>query len=220
MRGNTTLTLFLALALAGAVLAFGCGRDNPAAPATYSLSGRVRLVGRLTAANGQPSGSRLVDDADGVPVDLLLGSTVVARTHTVDGAWRFTGVAPGGYHVRANYGGSFGVSSTGLTVANRDVAAAAPIEMTAVGDLYAAPNPVDSTCAITFTSATALGVDVRVIALDGTVVRHLLVSSQEAVDQYLTLWDGRDDFGAVPPPGAYWMRYTLGSDRRAQLLFR
>lgn len=219
MRGTTALALIAGLALLGAALA-GCGRDNPAEPAGYALSGRVQLVGRLTAANGQPLGSRLVDDADGVPVDLLLGNTIVARTHTVDGAFRFTGVAPGGYFVRANYEGAFGVTSPGLTVANRDVVAAAPLEMAAVGDLYPAPNPVDSACAITFTSATARNVEVRVIALDGTVVRHLLVSSEESPGLFMTVWDGRDDSGAVPAPGAYWMRFTLGADERAALLFR
>lgn len=219
MRGTTAFALFAGLALTAAALA-GCGRDNPAEPATYALSGRVQLVGRLTAANGQPAGSRLVDDADGVPVDLLLGNRIVAKTHTVDGVYRFSGVAPGGYYVRANYEGAFGVLSDGLTVASRDVVAAAAIVMNAAGDLYPAPNPVDSTCAITFTSDTARGVDVRVIALDGTVVRHLLVASEESPGLFLTVWDGKDDYGAVPAPGAYWMRYTLGADERAQLLFR
>jgi len=101
MRRRPSIALFASLVLATAAVV-GCGRD-PARPATYRLSGRVQLVGRLTADNGQPLGSRNVDDADGVPVDLLLGTTIVASTHTVDGAYQFTGVSPGGYFVRANY---------------------------------------------------------------------------------------------------------------------
>lgn len=218
MRRRLSIALIATLVLAAAALS-GCGRD-PSSPATYRLSGRVQLVGRLTAANGTPLGSRNVDDADGVPVDLLLGTTVVASTHTVDGAFEFTGVSPGGYFVRANYEGSFGVLSPGLTVANRDVAAAAPIVLAAEGDLYPAPNPVDSLCQVTFTAPTALGVALRVIALDGTIVRHLLVESELSEGLFLTRWDGKDDFGNMPAPGAYWLTFTLGTERRAQLLFR
>lgn len=218
MRRRPSIALFASLVLATAAVV-GCGRD-PARPATYRLSGRVQLVGRLTADNGQPLGSRNVDDADGVPVDLLLGTTIVASTHTVDGAYQFTGVSPGGYFVRANYEGGFGVLSPGLTVANRDVAAAAPIVLAAAGDLYPAPNPVDSLCLVTFTAPTALGVALRVIALDGTIVRHLLVESELSEGLFLTRWDGRDDLGGTPPAGAYWLAFTLGTERRAQLLFR
>lgn len=85
-------------------------------------------------------GSRVVADADGVPVDLLFGGAVLRTNHTTDGAFRFTGLPPGGYFARARIFGSLGVTSGGLTVATRDVAAPDPLVLESVGDLYPAPT--------------------------------------------------------------------------------
>lgn len=206
--------------LACAVAAAGCGRETPTQPSTYALAGHVQLTGHLTGINGQPLGARVVGDADGVPVDLLYGSTVIARTLTTDGAFRFAGLAPGGYFVRANIFGSLNVRSPGVTIADRDVDVANPLVLASVGDLYPAPNPIDTGTVITF-AASSLGPEtLRVLALDGTVVRHLYVTLMLEPGLYLTEWNGRDDQGAPVAPGYYWMTFESGSDQRAQLLFR
>jgi len=206
--------------LACAVAAAGCGRETPTQPSTFALSGRVQLIGHLTASDGRSLGTRVVSDADGVPVDLFHANALVASTHTTDGVYRFAGLAPGGYFVRASIFGSLSAWSNGLTIANRDVAAANPIVLASVGALYPAPNPVDSGTVIVF-SATSLGSAVlRVLAMDGAAVRRLYVTEMPSPGLYLTHWNCLDDQGAPVAPGYYWMTFDAGTDQRAQLLIR
>ena len=212
--------IFTSLVLACAVVAAGCGRESPTQPSTFTLTGHVQLVGQLIASDSRPLGTRVVTDADGVPVDLLYGTAVVARTQTTDGAFRFAGLVPGGYFVRAHISDSLGVQSKGLTIANRDVEAANPIVLAPIGDLYPAPNPVDSSTVITFATTSAGSAVLRVLALDGAVVRHLYVAQMLDPGLYLTRWNGSDDQGAPVAPGCYWMTFEAGTDQRAQLLFR
>lgn len=215
-----TREILLGTLTACALAAAGCGRESPTRPATFALSGRVRLVGPLTAANGQYLGTRAVDDADGVPVDLLLGGAVVGTTHTTDGTFRFTGLSPGGYFARARIFGSLAVRSGGLTIATRDVAAADPLVLESVGDLYPAPNPVDTATTIVFAAPDPGTAALRVLALDGTVVRTLYVNRMLEPGRYATDWNARDDDGVLAAPGCYWMTFESGADQRAQLLFR
>lgn len=187
-------------------------RTRDAHPARIVRAHRPRaVVGHITASNGQPLGTRTVSDADGVPVVLLLGNTVVARTLTVDGVYRFTGLAPGGYYARASIFASLTVRSNGLTVANSDVFAAEPLVLESVGDLYPAPNPVETATVITFTSTDAGSALLRVIALDGTMVRRLYVTRMLEPGLYLTEWNGADDHDAPVPPGCYWMTCEAGA---------
>ena len=207
-------------ALACAVVAAGCGRDTPTQPSTFTLTGHVQLIGHLTDRNSQSLGTRVVSDANGVPVDLIYGNAVVARTQTTGGVFRFAGLAPGGYYVRARIFGSLGVQSNGLTIANRDVDAVDPLVLAPVGDLYPAPNPVDSSTVIVFSATNVGSAVLRVLALDGTVLRHLYVAEMLDPGLYLTRWNGSDDQGVPVAPGCYWMTFEAGTDQRAQLLFR
>lgn len=216
MIRGTVRSMLLALA----VVAAGCGRETPTQPGTFALTGRVHLIGHLTASNGQSLGTRVVSDADGVPVDLFHANALVASTHTTDGVYRFTGLAPGGYFARASSFGSLSAWSSGLTIANRDVAAADPIVLASVGDLYPAPNPVDTGTVITFSSTNAGSAILRVLALDGAAVRRLYVTEMPAPGLYLTRWNCLDDQGAPVAPGYYWMTLEAGTDQRAQLLIR
>lgn len=206
--------------LAATLLSVSGCEDKPTQPSTYAISGHVQLVGQMTAGDGQPLGTRTVTDADGVGVDLLYGSTAVAHVLTSDGAFRFTGVAPGGYFVRANIFGSLFAKSNGLTVANRDVALVDPLVLQSVGDLYPIPNPMDTLSTILFESTDVGTATLRVLALDGTLVRQLYVTGMPSPSLYVTKWDGNDSHGTPAPPGSYWMTYAAGSDERAQLLFR
>lgn len=216
----TTRARFVGLLAAAALAAAGCGRETTTQPATFALSGRVRLVGPLTAADGRYLGTRVVTDADGVPVDLLLGATVVRTTQTADGAFRFSGLSPGGYFARARVFGALAVRSAGLTIATRDVAAPDPLVLESVGDLYPAPNPVDTATTIVFAAANPGAVSLRVLALDGTVVRTLYVDRMLEPGRFATDWNARDDRGSPVAPGCYWMTFESGTDQRAQLLFR
>jgi hypothetical protein len=216
----TSRYIALSVLAVSALLVAGCAKDEPTKPTTFALTGRVQLVGHMTADDGRPLGSRTVTDADGVPVDLLYGNSVLMRTHTTGGAFRFEGVAPGGYFARANIFGSLTEQSNGVTIASGDVDIANPLVLESVGDLYPAPNPVDTGTVITFASSNAGSALLRVLALDGTVVRTLYIDEMPSPGFYLTRWDGNDDHGASVPTGYYWMTYAAGPDQRAQLLFR
>lgn len=220
MSPESIRSIVVCIALAGALFVSSCGRDQPTEPRTYVLTGRVRLEGTLIAADSHILGTRVVDDADGVPVDLMLGSTVVASTHTSRGSYRFEHVSPGGYFVRARIHGSLGFQSTGVTIAASNVDVANPVVMRSVGDLYPAPNPVDSSTVITYAIADNRSVALGILRLDGTVVRHLQANMVLSPGLYLVNCDGRDDHGAPLPSGVYWATLASGADERAQLLFR
>lgn len=68
-----------------------CSRDQPSAPRPYSITGHLRLTGYLVDANGQFAGTRVMGDAEGIPVELLHGSEIVGRTTTVGGIYRSPG---------------------------------------------------------------------------------------------------------------------------------
>src|SRR5947207_8023653 len=87
------------LAPVALLLAAGCSSEptSPPPPGRYSMHGHVTLVGHLVNGNGTVSGTREVQDADGVAVELVYGTSVVARTKTRDGDYMFTDLAPGGY---------------------------------------------------------------------------------------------------------------------------
>src|SRR5687767_1037698 len=80
MRSTRTLRL---ISLLGISALAGCGRDPTSAPGFYSLTGHVRMTGYHIDAAGQPAGTRVVGDADGVRVELVHGSQVAAAASTV-----------------------------------------------------------------------------------------------------------------------------------------
>src|SRR5512145_620368 len=84
----------------GCVALAACS-EEPTAPSSHSLTGKVRLTGYLVNEDGTHGGTRVVDNASGVPVELLHGDKVVGRTTTVDGTYRFSGLAPGDYVARS-----------------------------------------------------------------------------------------------------------------------
>ena len=217
---KTMRELAWGLWIASALLAAGCGRDQPAAPGTHALTGHVRLVGHLTASDGHSLGTRYEDTADGVPVDLVRGTSLVASTRTSQGAFRFAGLEDGSYFVRAHVFGALAAQSAVVTLPGRDVALANPVVLESVGDLYPAPNPSDSVTTITFGIASLAGLSLRVLALDGTLVRELHPEEVLDVGVYLTRWSGIDTTGHPVPAGLYWMTLESGTDQRAQLLFR
>src|SRR5687767_10488689 len=106
-----------------AALLLGCSDDTPPAnaPGLHALSGSVVLTGYLVNVSGQVVGNRVVTDADGVEVELLFGTQVVATTTTVDGKYRFTGLAPGGYRARARVIGTIQDQTVVLTLQDSDL---------------------------------------------------------------------------------------------------
>jgi hypothetical protein len=205
------------------LLIAGCAKPLSNQPSPHVLRGRVRLVGPEIAADGRFQRSRVVQDADGVPVELIFGGRggrVVAKTSTVAGEYRFDGLAPGGYAVRtAVYGPVSGQTRT-LTIATADVVSLDTLVLASSGDLYPTPNPVGSATVITFALMDTQAVFLRVLDLNGVVVRTLLGGGQLIAGMHAVVWDGLDQAGVRRPDALYWLVLESNDDLRAQLLFR
>lgn len=212
---------FLAVAALAAILVAACGRDDPpTAPGTHSLSGHVVLMGHLISPLGALVGDRVVGDADGVAVELLYGSRVVARTQTVDGVYRFGGVAPGAYVARSRVVGDIADQTRVLTLTSTDLVAGDTIKLIPRGDLFPLPNPLAAKgTTVYFDLADTQQVAVHVLDLGG-VTRRVLFEGLLPPGTHSTYWDGLDGDSLLAPPGQYWVTLEApGQAPRAQLLF-
>ncbi len=209
----------LALGLA-LVAVLSCSRDQPTAPAgVHALSGRVRLTGYLVNADGSFAGTRVVDDADGVVVELAYGDQIVARTTTVRGAYRFAGLAPGGYQAQVQLAGILSDRTRTLTIVNADLVAGDTLRLRSVGDLYPTPNPSADTVAVIFNVPGSETVALTIRDPSGARVCSL-VNQILPSGLYHILWDGRDESARVVTGPLYWITFEAEVDMRAQLLFR
>jgi hypothetical protein len=200
-----------------------CAREQPTAPLDdslrYSITGHLRLAGSLGDGNGVFLGTRVLGDADGVGVELLNGTEVVARTTTVAGVYRFSGLPPGGYVARSWVVGDIGDQTRPLVIAVADVASADTLRLGSRGDLRPAPNPFADTAQVFFVLSDTVWVDMRIRDMAGNQIKDLL-ATELLPAQHRVLWNGRDQQGRVMPAGMYWVTYTSDLDYRAQLLFK
>jgi hypothetical protein len=188
-------------------------------PQVYSLSGRVRVTGTTIDDQGKVGTTRVVDDADGVLVELLFGHDVIARTETAHGIYTFSGLAPGAYQTQAIVNANVWDKSNVFTITKTDLEAGDTLRLTSQGDLYPVPNPVVTVSTIYFALPDTMVVDVRIKDLAGQTVRRLLEAPRPpGINQ--VVWDGSDSLN-VPVHGRhYWATLEAGTDHRAQLLFR
>jgi hypothetical protein len=207
------------IALLGTLAIPACSRDQPSAPGLHAVSGRVRLTGSLVDANAHFSSTRVLDAADGVPVQLVRGNRVVDHTTTVSGVYHFAAVSPGSYLARVRVIGDLGDDTRPITVAGTDLVVADTIKVLSSGDLYPVPNPMGQSTTIYFEVPDTERVDVRILDLSGNTVLRLL-AQEFSPGLHLADWDGFDSrFQQVSGP-AYWVTFQSGSDVRAHLLFR
>ena len=198
----------------------GCAKEDPTAPGkTYSLSGRVRLTGFLMDANGRFAGTRVVDDADGVNVELRLNKNASRHSTTVDGAYRFDGLAPGSYFVRAQVIGGVIDETNALTVVNSDLVSADTLQLVSHGDIDPIPNPAPGYIDLLFWLPDTQQVEVRVRDMQGNTIQ-VVASKVLPLGLQQLYWNGRDDYGVLVHDALYWVTVESGVDKRAQLLFR
>lgn len=210
----------LAAALALACVLGGCSEEEqPLSPEVHAIRGRVRLVGNLTRADGTVIGERAVEDADGVPVELVAGTAVVARAVSVDGAWRFDGVAPGSYLTRSTVVNRVTDRTDVLIVRYADVVSGDTLRLVSDGDLDHGPNPFGAFVTFRFSTFQRAAARLRILTPGGAVVR-VLADSVMDVGAYAATWDGTDSTGAAAPGEVFWATFEQGVDQRAQLLFR
>lgn len=213
----------LALASLAALLAGGCGRDQPqpTAPGIHVLRGRVSLTGYLVNAAGTFAGTRVVDDADGVAVELLLGNQVVGRTRTVKGVYAFGNLAAGGYVARSRVGNAIAGHTVPLVVTDTDLFAGDTLRLASVGDIYPVPNPFTSGTVLYFDLPDSEMVDVEILGMAGDTVKTLLRAPRPAGLNQVA-WDGKDGRGSTSTAPLVWATVSAPGplpDERAQLLF-
>src|SRR5262245_57433940 len=152
-----------------------CGSERPTnAPSAHSITGHVRVTGFLVDANGAFAGTKVVGNADGIAVELLHGSQVVARTTTVGGVYTFTGLSAGDYIARSRVVGSIGDQTNTMVIAAFDVESADTIRLASRGELFPVPNPFTETTQIYFDPPDTMQVDMNVVGADGLQIRNLL----------------------------------------------
>ena len=191
---------------------------DPAKPGRHTLSGHVRLVGHLVNFDGTVAGTRYVDDADGVPVELRYGDAVLARAHTVDGMYSFPGLQPGAYRVRAFAFGPIWDETMNLQVNDEDVVSSDLIEVRSKGDIHPAPNPFSSLVVLSFAVPDSQFVSLKIRDLRGDIVQSLY-GQWLPQGLYQAAWNGYDSHNVPATEPYYWATFESGADVRAQLLF-
>jgi hypothetical protein len=94
------------------------------APGRRTLTGRVRLEGRLTDETNAPTGTRRIEDADDVPVVLIRPDGRNDTTRTRAGEYAFTDLPPGTYRVVSPIGAAHEVALPEVRIDDRDLALA------------------------------------------------------------------------------------------------
>jgi hypothetical protein len=213
-RGPAALLLIALAALPG------CGRESPTTPkGPFAITGQVQLTGFLVGADGRFAGTRLVNDADSVEVELRLGDASLGRTATAGGTYRFAGLQPGAYHVvLSTVFGDVIDTTPDLTIVDRDLHVGHTLALASFGDLYPVPNPSLNAVVVYFDVPDTADARVRIVDLHGNPVLNLFAARVHGLQQ--VLWTGRDEAGQLAAGPMYWITYEAGADKRAQLLFR
>jgi flagellar hook capping protein FlgD len=204
--------------------ACGCGtEDGGTGPYRWppaEVDGRVQLRAALRAADATFQGYRVIIDANGVPVDLTFGATLVASTQTAGGAYHFTedhALNLQDYLVRTVVATALADSAVAIYLG----VAILPDTLRLFSDeaTQIVPNPFDGQADIHVEVTTAERVVVEARSLSGGLVRRLLDTSLDP-GLHAIRWDGANDAGAQVPYGLYWIVTTLGAVQHAELAIR
>ncbi len=193
-------------------------QSSPIAPGLHSLTGQLQLTGYRVDSLGVFLGTQVVTDASGVPVDLLDGRRVAARTWTVAGRYEFSGLASGAYQTRSSVLGIGDVSNV-FVITNSDLVAGDTLRVASRGDIDPVPNPIVTEAFFYFALPDTEQVSVQIRTLAGDMVQSLIDARRpRGLNQ--TRWNGLDRNDNPVPPGLYWVTLVAGNDQRAQLLFK
>jgi hypothetical protein len=220
VRRRFLMAAYLGLAMLLAVAA-GCAdegmRPKPE-PDHVTLSGRVRLEGRLTDATNNLLGIERIDDADEIPVVLSGPGGMRDSTHTHEGAFVFSDLPPGTYRVSSPIGASREISLPETTLDDRDVILADTLVLGPSGDLAAYPNPAPAEgIGLEFTAHAQQMVTVEIYHTDGDLIWSY---SQELPPIYYHIhWPGTDQDGHAAETGAYWAIVHVDGEEQVGLIF-
>jgi hypothetical protein len=212
--------LLVVLAVAATVAAGGCSKSTSKPIPTHAVTGAVTLSGNLRDDNGTFVDKRLVDDADGVRVYLVRAGIVVDSVLTINGGYRLVGQAGAGYTVSARGGPGVSFASAAFDIGAGDVTIAAPLELTSVGDLTAAPTPFETKVRIHYDLAATGPVQMQAFDLAGLRVATLVDQAAAPPGAHWVIWDGSDDAAQPLPDGAYWIVFSGDGNDWAELVFK
>ncbi len=220
MRRDPSLAVCLCLGML-VVIAAGCAdggtKPNPE-PDRLTLSGRVRLEGRLTDVTNNLLGIERIDDADEIPVVLTGPGGMRDSTHTHEGAFVFADLAPGTYRVSSPIGSSHEVALPETTLEDRDVVLADTLVLGPTGELAAYPNPAPAEgIGLEFTAHAQQTVTVEIYHTDGDLI---WTYSQDLPPIYYHIhWPGTDQDGHAAETGAYWAIVHVDGQEQIRLIF-
>ena len=206
--------LALSLLIATPMIA-ACSKHNPTKPQTFTLSGRVRLVGTLTTNTGDSIGVQRAEDADSVLIYLYQAASLKDSTRTTAGGCAFSGLTGGSYSVAANLWGEIGdtVSVTNLTAD----AALDTLVLLSSATMPAFPNPFSTTYVLFAITANSI-VELSATKPSGMRVKTMISPRTLPAGIHEYHWDGTDDASNPLPSGLYWVLFKAGADYRARLV--
>jgi hypothetical protein len=186
----------------------------------YALTGRVRLLARLTTDLGIETGIRTVDDADGVEVVLQAPDNTTWTTTTVDGEYRFEGLLPTAYKARTQLTPETTTETPYIVVISGDMAASDTLVVPSAGDMKTYPNPFPAEHgeAIEFTTTTPDPYTIDVYTLGWEKV-YTHTTPQSPGFQHFH-WAGFDTGGAPVPAGPYWIVLHRDGTVHTSLVFK
>ena len=212
------------LLLVAPMLFDACAKDSITKPGTtYTLTGRVRLVGALRNAvgpfhdAGDSTDVQRVENADSVRVYLYQGSMRKDSTRTTSGGYRFGGLSGGLYSVVTVLWGEIG-DTVSIASVTADMAADTLV-LQSSPTMIGFPNPCQDTTAVRFPMLSSSAVEVIARKPSGLTVRSLVQGNLPA-GYHQVVWDARDDSGNMVPAGPYWILYRAGSDYRCRLVVK
>jgi len=211
--------LALSLLIATPMIA-ACSKHNPTKPQTFTLAGRVRLVGTLMTRTpsgdiGDSTGVQLVEDADSVRIYLCEGASLKDSTRTTAGGYAFTGLRGGSYAVAADLWGGIGDTIT-VTNLTADVALDTLV-LVSSATMPAFPNPFSTSTTVQFDISANSMVEMSARKPSGLVVNTLVQRGLPA-GVHRVVWDGTDGASNPVPSGTYWILFRVGADYRARLV--
>ena len=82
------------------------------------------------------------------------------------------------------------------------------------------PSPTRGSATLSFTLGAPSRTSLDVLDVTGRRVRSAVPSAMRAAGRYVVVWDGRDDDGALTPPGVYLVRLLTSSGTASTRLVR
>jgi hypothetical protein len=209
------------------VVLAGCSssdyRETPLGPPAPTsgpgISGRVKLVARLSDASGAVTGSRTVESADSVRVHLRHPDGTLDSTLTRDGYYEFRPSAPGFYRVLAWVVPGDTVSSGDLAYAG-DTLRVNDLEIRTSGDLVTYPNPFPSHegLAMEMTFDTEQTLEIVILDLEGNTVWSYSLLSPPNFQHIHGV--GTNNANEPQPNGLYWVRARFNDRYHYNLVFK